>query len=159
MKEIEIYGNNPDEIKKVAKNLFENTDENDPASIYYKRLLVRPKISWLHIFFHFIFFILLFIVMVKILCLFNIKLCFSITIACIILFTYSLLNFRKILICLIHIYQHYAPATIRMKCRFEPSCSQYMILAIEKYGVIKGIHAGIRRLNKCKAGNGGYDFP
>ena len=51
----------------------------------------------------------------------------------------------------------------RMKCRFEPSCSQYMILAIEKYGVIKGVLNGIKRLSKCNnrgdGMRGGFDYP
>lgn len=159
MKEIKFYCDNPENIKEVVKNLLENSDENDPTSINYKRLLVRPKISWFHIFFHVIFSILSFTILLKLLCFFNIKFYFSITITFIIFFTYFLLNIKKILICLIRIYQHYAPTAIRMKCRFEPSCSQYMILAIEKYGVIKGLQAGIKRLCKCKVGNGGYDFP
>lgn len=159
MNEIKFYGNSPEDLKEMARNLFENSDENDPGSINYKRHLIRPKISWFRIFSHIIFLILFFIIMIKLLCLFNIKLYFSVAIACIILFTYSLINFKKILICLIHIYQYYAPTAIRMKCRFEPSCSQYMIMALEKYGVIKGLQTGIKRLCRCKVGNGGYDFP
>jgi len=43
------------------------------------------------------------------------------------------------------------------KCRFTPSCSQYTAAAIEKYGPIKGIFLGIKRLSKCRPGGGGYD--
>ncbi len=43
-------------------------------------------------------------------------------------------------------------------CKFYPSCSEYMILAIQKYGCIKGIYLGMRRLLKCHPfSKGGYD--
>ena len=34
-------------------------------------------------------------------------------------------------------------------CRMEPSCSEYMILAVEKYGVMRGIIKGIGRIFRC----------
>ncbi len=34
-------------------------------------------------------------------------------------------------------------------CRFIPSCSEYMIDAINEYGVIKGIKLGLKRIAKC----------
>jgi putative membrane protein insertion efficiency factor len=44
------------------------------------------------------------------------------------------------------------------QCRFSPTCSNYMIKAVEKYGVVKGINLGIRRVTRCRPGNmGGYD--
>ena len=44
------------------------------------------------------------------------------------------------------------------KCRFTPTCSQYTAQAIEKYGPIKGIFLGVKRLSKCRPGGGhGYD--
>ncbi len=43
-------------------------------------------------------------------------------------------------------------------CKFYPSCSEYMLQAIEKYGCIKGIFIGIKRLLKCHPfSKGGYD--
>lgn len=43
-------------------------------------------------------------------------------------------------------------------CRFLPTCSEYMILAIEKYGVSKGLWIGLKRLLKCHPfHSGGYD--
>lgn len=43
-------------------------------------------------------------------------------------------------------------------CRFTPTCSEYMIEAIEKYGVTKGISLGLKRLKKCRPKGGcGYD--
>lgn len=40
----------------------------------------------------------------------------------------------------------------RITCVFYPTCSEYMILAIEKYGVRKGIVKGIQRIGKCRKG-------
>ena len=43
-------------------------------------------------------------------------------------------------------------------CRFRPTCSQYMIEAIQTHGVIKGLWLGIRRLLRCHPwGGSGYD--
>lgn len=43
-------------------------------------------------------------------------------------------------------------------CRFYPSCSNYCLQAIDKYGAIKGIWLGIRRICKCNPWHpGGFD--
>ena len=45
-----------------------------------------------------------------------------------------------------------------VNCKFYPSCSEYMIQAVEKYGSIKGSYLGIKRLLKCHPfAKGGYD--
>lgn len=59
----------------------------------------------------------------------------------------------------IKIYQRYAPQKIRQACLFNPSCSQYMLLAIEKYGFWKGFWKGLKRLGRCHYPNGGEDYP
>ncbi len=66
---------------------------------------------------------------------------------------------KKIIIWCIKLYQNKAPDTVRLRCVFEPSCSEYMILAIEKYGVLKGVNKGIDRLKRCHPPNGGIDYP
>lgn len=43
-------------------------------------------------------------------------------------------------------------------CRFVPTCSQYALEAVEKYGAIKGGYLAVRRILKCHPFHpGGYD--
>lgn len=72
---------------------------------------------------------------------------------------YTVFIAKKAIIWIIHFYQAKAPDRIRLKCVYEPSCSVYMILAIEKYGVVKGVVKGIKRLRRCGFPNGGIDYP
>jgi putative membrane protein insertion efficiency factor len=45
-------------------------------------------------------------------------------------------------------------------CRFEPSCSAYMILAVKKYGGAKGFFKGVTRILRCNPFfKGGVDYP
>jgi len=45
-------------------------------------------------------------------------------------------------------------------CRFQPSCSEYFILAVRKYGPLHGACKGSYRLCRCNPwGGGGYDPP
>jgi putative component of membrane protein insertase Oxa1/YidC/SpoIIIJ protein YidD len=49
---------------------------------------------------------------------------------------------------------------MRRKCLFKPTCSEYMILAIEKYGALKGTYRGLHRLFiKCKGHYYSIDYP
>ena len=60
---------------------------------------------------------------------------------------------------LIKFYQYVlSPYLGGSKCRYTPSCSQYTMDAIKKYGPIKGIFLGAKRLSRCHPGGGhGYD--
>lgn len=45
-------------------------------------------------------------------------------------------------------------------CRFHPSCSEYFILAVQKYGPVSGACRGVYRICRCNPFNrGGYDPP
>ncbi|MDP4710257.1 MAG: membrane protein insertion efficiency factor YidD [Saprospiraceae bacterium] len=44
------------------------------------------------------------------------------------------------------------------KCRYQPTCSHYMVGAIEEWGVLKGIWLGLKRIGSCHPWGGhGYD--
>ena len=57
---------------------------------------------------------------------------------------FDIIMIRKVIIFFIKQYQRFAPKRIRDSCLFKPTCSEYMILSIEKYGAIKDIRKGIK---------------
>ncbi|MBQ4262890.1 MAG: membrane protein insertion efficiency factor YidD [Bacilli bacterium] len=64
---------------------------------------------------------------------------------------------KNILIKLINLYQ-ITPLHCHTMCRFTPTCSQYMKVSIERYGVLKGIKLGTKRILRCHPfGKFGYD--
>ena len=68
---------------------------------------------------------------------------------------------KKILIFLLKMYKKTISPIVSacgIHCKFYPSCSEYMVQAIEKYGAIKGGLLGFKRLLKCNPfSKGGYD--
>ena len=145
-------------LKDIGNEIF--NDEQDPCSSAYIRKLERPKVSLMKTLLLYI--ILPAAVITAIIVLLNHFILSKTTIVIIavtILMAYILLAAKQMCIRAIKLYQKYAPDSIRNKCRFEPSCSEYMILAIEKYGLIKGLQKGICRLKRCNINDGGYDFP
>ena len=65
---------------------------------------------------------------------------------------------RKILIFIIEQYQKHISQLLGNNCRFYPRCSEYTKQALEKYGCIKGLGLGIKRIIRCNPfSKGGYD--
>ncbi|MBE5822079.1 MAG: membrane protein insertion efficiency factor YidD [Clostridiales bacterium] len=65
---------------------------------------------------------------------------------------------KKVCIFLINVYKKTLSPIIGNSCRFTPTCSEYTKQAIEKYGVLKGIWLGIKRILRCNPFcKGGYD--
>ncbi len=63
-------------------------------------------------------------------------------------------------IVLVRIYQILLSPIVGRQCRFTPTCSHYMIEAIEKYGAIRGVCKGIWRICRCHPWHpGGHDPP
>lgn len=150
-----------DHVPSAAELLevYEQSMAQDPSSLYYKRVLIRPKIPvW------------------------RTLLCVGLTLAAsagIAFLAYRLSSslpcavlsgigfsvlillvfLKRVLIWLIRFYQRVAPDRVRNRCRFEPSCSQYMIQCLQKYGLFRGLRRGINRLWRCKPPNGGEDLP
>ena len=64
---------------------------------------------------------------------------------------------KSAIINIINYYQR-IPGNFHSKCRFYPTCSQYTKEAILKYGCIKGLFLGIKRILRCNPlGGMGYD--
>lgn len=65
---------------------------------------------------------------------------------------------KNALIAFIKLYKKAISPFLPNACRFEPTCSQYMIEAIEKHGIIYGLYLGIKRLLRCHPwGESGFD--
>ena len=66
---------------------------------------------------------------------------------------------KKIFIRLIKFYKKYlSPLKGRATCIYTPTCSQYAIEALEKYGLIKGGGLAVWRILRCNPfAKGGYD--
>ena len=63
------------------------------------------------------------------------------------------------MIFLINLYRKYiSPLKRRPSCIYTPTCSQYAIEALEKYGVLKGSFLAVKRILRCHPfAKGGYD--
>ncbi len=65
---------------------------------------------------------------------------------------------KSLLILLIKLYKYLISPVLPPSCRFMPSCSEYSIEAIKKYGAFKGGYLSFRRIVKCNPFHpGGYD--
>ncbi len=53
---------------------------------------------------------------------------------------------KRILLALFRFYQHYVSPAFPPRCRFTPTCSQYAVEAVSKYGAAKGSWLALRRL-------------
>ncbi len=43
-------------------------------------------------------------------------------------------------------------------CRFTPSCSEYAMTAIRRFGAVKGGYLALKRIVRCNPFNGGFDY-
>lgn len=65
---------------------------------------------------------------------------------------------RKLLVFLISAYKKIISPLLPPSCRFYPTCSEYSIQAIEKYGITKGLVKSFWRILRCNPlSKGGYD--
>ncbi len=68
---------------------------------------------------------------------------------------------NKIFILPVRFYQIFLSPMLGSNCRYQPTCSQYMIEAINEWGPIKGIYLGVKRIGRCHpwAGHGPDPVP
>lgn len=65
---------------------------------------------------------------------------------------------KKPVIKLIRFYQKRISPTLGSNCKYIPTCSQYTLEAVEKYGAIRGCLMGLYRILRCNPfSKGGYD--
>jgi uncharacterized protein len=65
---------------------------------------------------------------------------------------------KSAILLLLRGYKRFLSPILPRACRFEPTCSVYMLQAIEKMGVLKGLYLGCRRILRCHPFSaGGYD--
>ena len=65
---------------------------------------------------------------------------------------------KRALIILVLVYRATLRQLLGGQCRYVPSCSQYAIDAIHKYGAVSGAWRAVKRICRCHPfGGGGYD--
>jgi len=65
---------------------------------------------------------------------------------------------RKLIIFFIRIYKRFISPILPNSCRFYPTCSQYAMDAVQKYGALRGAAMAAYRIIRCNPFNrGGYD--
>lgn len=65
---------------------------------------------------------------------------------------------KIILIFLVKLYRKFISPIKPPSCRFYPTCSEYSLEALEKYGAVKGSYLSVKRILKCHPFHpGGYD--
>ena len=65
---------------------------------------------------------------------------------------------KRILIALVKFYRKYISPHTPPTCRYVPTCSQYALEALEKYGALKGGWLAIKRICRCHPFHKGHDF-
>jgi uncharacterized protein len=66
---------------------------------------------------------------------------------------------KRVVVTIVEIYRRFFSPMLGKNCRFYPSCSQYMIDAVNKKGAFSGVLKGLWRIARCNPWNKncGYD--
>jgi len=65
---------------------------------------------------------------------------------------------KQLLVALVRLYRRFISPIKPPTCRFYPTCSEYSLQALEKYGALKGSYLSAKRILKCHPFHpGGYD--
>lgn len=67
---------------------------------------------------------------------------------------------KKSILFFISLYQAIVSPFFQKRCRFYPTCSVYTYQSVARYGALKGLFRGVKRILKCHPFNrGGVDLP
>lgn len=66
---------------------------------------------------------------------------------------------RKILVLIIRGYQYLISPLLGSHCRFYPTCSSYALVAVQRYGVLRGSCLALQRLSRCHPWHTGGEDP
>ncbi len=67
-------------------------------------------------------------------------------------------SMQTVLIVLLRGYKLFISPCLPSACRYYPTCSEYMSEAVAKYGALRGVWMGLKRLGRCHPfHHGGYD--
>ena len=70
---------------------------------------------------------------------------------------YIVLPIKYLLKIPIYFYKFCISPLLPNVCRFSPTCSNYFLMALDEFGVVKGFYLGIKRILKCRP-NGPYGY-
>ena len=136
--------------------------EQDLAYAYSTRKLHRPSLTYWQFALKWaaicIAEITLFVLILWMVHEFEISFGISVLLFCGILMTILFL-IRWLLVDCIKLYQHYAPEEVRRRCHMIPSCSDYAIISLRKYGLIIGLILSFIRLYKRCGGTYRIEYP
>lgn len=66
---------------------------------------------------------------------------------------------KQLLLQAVLLYQKWVSPLLGPRCRFRPTCSEYMYQAINRYGALRGLWLGLKRLLRCHPFSGGsFEF-
>lgn len=66
---------------------------------------------------------------------------------------------RAVVVAPVRFYQRFVSPAIPQRCKYHPSCSQYAVTAIRRYGILRGLVLSGWRLLRCNPwSHGGVDF-
>ena len=68
-------------------------------------------------------------------------------------------NMTRFAVMAIKFYQRHASMKLRASCCYEPTCSEYAIASLYKYGFVRGLILTSKRIMRCRPPGGGIDEP
>jgi uncharacterized protein len=67
---------------------------------------------------------------------------------------------RTLVVAPVRVYQRAISPALPRRCKYHPSCSEYAVQAVKRFGVLRGAILAVWRLLRCNPwSHGGVDFP